>query len=485
MEKKIDSYNKNLEQNKEAPASWCVLPWSHISIKTNGTYRLCCHSETSQNRGLLRDKKNQPFHIGSADWADVINSPTMKAVRKTMLKGKWPEECIRCQREHDSGMISRNIYERQRLAGMETEIYPSYIKTKNLTRPDGEIPLEDFPVSFLDIRFGNLCNLKCIMCSPTDSSQWYEDHHSLWGKDHFYNGGKKIKLTADKNGKLKTEKNVFNWSDNKNLWRQIEKHKKQFRKIYIAGGEPLMIKRHYDFLQECVDQKLAGQIELEYNSNITLIPQKVWGIWRHFKRIIMGMSIDGFGKVNDLIRYPSQWSRIENNLLKFDQINGNFEPHIATTVSLLNIWHLPEFLEYIMQNNYKKIGPWAMSPLISPHPAHRPKYLNINILEEGFKERIKERFNFYKNKFSKKNWQSFYGDSQGCASWDEKVKSAHQMLDNYIKYMYKISYRKDELTQARSDFIYSMDKLDELRKTQWPKVFPELYESTLKWRKPS
>ena len=483
MEKTIDVYKENLEKNKEAPATWCVLPWSHISIKTNGVYRLCCHSESSKSRGLLRDKKNQPLHIESSDWSNVINSSTMKSVRKKMLKGEWPEECVRCQREYNSGMNSRNIYERNQLALLDTENYPNYIKAKAFTQPDGEISLKDFPVSYLDIRFGNLCNLKCVMCSPIDSSQWYDDYLSLWGGKHFYIGGKKVKLETDEKGRLKTEKKIFDWSENQNLWAQMEKNKKTFKRIYIAGGEPLMIHRQYDFLQQCIDQGIANQIEIEYNSNITVIPKKVWSIWKRFKSVVLGISLDGFGKVNNFIRYPSQWDKINRNLLQADrQIGGNLFFHITTTVSVLNIWHLPEFLEYILCSNYKRIGPWAKSPLISPHPAHRPDYLNINILEEDFKEKIKHRFDFYKNKFSKFNWQYSYGDSRGSASWNEKVSSACQILDSYIKYMYKISYSKNKLMYERNNFIYFMDKLDRLRKTQWQKTLPELYDSTKRWR---
>ena len=400
-----------------------------------------------------------------------------------MLKGKWSEECIRCNREYKSNMNSRNIYERVLLANViEPKNYPSYQKAKEMTKEDGSLSFKDFPVSFIDIRFGNHCNLKCIMCSPTDSNQWYDDYNKIWGYQHFTDSGEKIQLISDKKGKLQPEKNIYEWSDNQHLWNQIEKHIKDFRRIYIAGGEPLLIKEHYDFLEKCIKKGVAETLTLEYNSNITIIPPKAWSIWKSFKKVILGISLDGIKNINDFIRYPSKWNKIERNLSLFNETEGNFVLHITATISVLNIWHLPEILEYFIRSNYKNINSWETASLISPHPAHKPFYLNINILEDKFKERIEERFHSYKSKLSDFAWQSHYGLSTNI-SWEKKVERAGQILDNYVNYMRSITYSKEKLMESRSKFIHSMDKLDELRKTNWPVTLPELYKHTLEWRK--
>ena len=475
--------SENLNQNKGAPDSWCILPWSHININGNGTYRLCCHSEASKSRGVLRDIQGKPLHIKNSDWNNVVNSDRMKRIRKNMLEGKWSEDCIRCQREHFSGMMSRNIYERSYLAEItEPKNYPSYIKAKNLTRADGSITVKDFPVSFLDIRFGNLCNLRCMMCSPTDSNKWYDDYSAVWGYKHFYKSGERINLIPDSKNKLRTEKSVFNWSENKTLWAQIEKHMDQFRRIYIAGGEPLLIKSHYDFLKKCIKKGIADRLIIEYNTNITHIPEYSWDIWKQFKMIVMGISLDGYGSVNDLIRYPSKWELVKQNLLRFDgTTEGNFALHITMTVSVLNIWHLPEFIEYIMRSNYKKVGVWSHVSLITPHPVHRPHYLNVNILEDDFKEKVRKRFEDYKEKFRNLKWEEVCGESQRY-DWKIKTASACQILDNYMEYMKSTQYSKADLIRWRSNFIHFMDRLDSLRGTCWQKTLPELYRHTSGWR---
>ena len=481
VKKLKDSYHTNMEANKNAPDSWCVLPWTHISVKGNGSFRVCCHSAASESRGTIKDSSGKNLHIDSASWNDVLNSTMMKNVRKDMLEGKWSEPCLRCEREFKSGMKSRNIYERSLLAEItEQESYPSYEKAKALTQSDGTIKNEEFPITFLDIRFGNLCNLKCIMCSPTDSNQWYDDYNKVWGYNAFYDSGEKIDLVKNKKNKLEPAKDIFEWSDDPNLWEQIYKHINQFRRIYIVGGEPLMINAHYDFLQKCIDVGVADKLVLEYNSNITNIPQRAWKIWKYFKLVIMGVSIDGVGEVNNLIRFPSKWWKIEENFRKFTSAEGNFDIHITSTIQILNIWQLPEFIEYLMSSNYSRVGPWEETPVMTPHPVHRPAYLNINILDDKFKEKLKERFEQYKNKFIKTDWQQKYGNSKN-ATWEQKINHACKILDRFIRFMYKIKYDDKMLIKWRSNSVHYLDKLDEIRGTNWKETCPELYESMKSW----
>ena len=470
-----------MAMNKGAPDSWCPLPWSHISIKNNGSYRICCHSNVSLKQGILKDQNKKDLHISQAQWENVINSDKMKTVRRNMLKGIWSEECIRCKREFETGMNSRNLYERKALAqAIEPENYPNYTKTKQLTQENGSISFKDFPVSYLDIRFGNLCNLKCMMCGPTDSSKWYDDYYQIWKEDYFVDHGNKIKLKKTK-GSWKTEKNIYNWSEDPQLWLEIEKHIHTFRKIFIVGGEPLLIKPHYDFLKKCIEKNVSHKLTIQYNSNITEIPNKAWSLWKHFKSIEFYISIDGFGKVNDLIRYPSQWEKIKQNLDQFDTIGEPFKIVITPSISVLNIWQIPQFIEYVMKMNYKTIG-LPSAPLISPHPVHKPKHLNINILEDSFKEKIIRHFNRYKEKISQYDWKTHHGNSYNY-KWEAKIQNAVQILDRYVKYMYKISFPKDQVLEERKTFIHFMDKLDQVRNTSWKDSLPELYANTLNWRK--
>ncbi|MBC6415420.1 MAG: twitch domain-containing radical SAM protein [Bdellovibrionales bacterium] len=477
-----NSFDEKMKSNKGAPASWCPLPWSHISIRNNGFYRVCCHSNVSEGEGILKDEKKKAFHVSSAHWSELMNSSKMKKIRKNMLQGKWSKECIRCQREYELGMKSRNIYERKNLAtNIESlEDYPSYLKAKNKTKKDGSLSISDFPASFLDIRFGNLCNLKCIMCGPTESNKWYEDISFLDKQNYFYDSG--IKNQLYKKGKVwKIKKDIYNWSENSHFWSQMEKHIKTIRRLYIVGGEPFLIKAHFDFLQKCIEESVSYKIELEYNSNVTQIPKRAWEIWKHFKLVKVLASVDGFGKINDFIRYPSKWSSIKKNLNRFNSIEAPFSVTFASSISVLNIWHFPFFLQKLMEWNFKR-SDQNYTALVTSHPVHKPIYLNINILEDEFKEKLTKRFDIFNKKISEFNWSEKYGKSYGYV-WKIKVKRVNQVLSHYKRYLYKISFSKEELKIQRKYFILYMDSLDKIRNTNWSEVLPELYVSTLSWRK--
>lgn len=477
---------RNMQENKGAPAAFCPLPWSHINIKSNGSYRLCDRGNSSKNQGALKDKEGKPLHIGEADWDAVINSDLMKTVRKNMLEGKWSSECVRCKKEFLSGRKSRNFSVRDELAEIveNPENYPGYLKARELTKADGTIDLTDFPISFLGVQFGNLCNLKCVMCSPISSSAWYKEHSAIW-EPYFENGEQYVasmKNLKSFNEKSTIEKkNIFNWSDNPYLWQQIEKHIHQFRKVYITGGEPLLMDSYYQFLKWCVEKGVAKNLTIECVSNATYIPRRVWSLWKQFKRLYLGISLDGFGEINNFIRYPSKWDRIEQNISLLDRMKEqNFIPSVVTTVSVLNIWHIPEFVEYLMEKNYSQIG--KSDIILSAHLVYKPHYLNINVLEESFKEKIRRRFEKCKKEISNYNWQSACGNSL-LFSWEEKITKVCKILDYYKGFMNQISYSREELMEWRKQFIHYMDKLDTLRGLCWKETFPELYESTLKWRK--
>jgi sulfatase maturation enzyme AslB (radical SAM superfamily) len=194
----------------------------------------------------------------------------------------------------------------------------------------------------------------------------------------------------------------------------------------------------------------------------------------------MGVSIDGIGEVNNLIRFPSKWWKIEENFKKFTQAEGRFDLHITSTIQILNIWQLPEFIEYLLTNNYSRVGPWEETPVMTPHPVHRPAYLNVNILEDSFKQKLIQRFKEYKQKWNSTDWQKEYGDSNN-ATWEQKINHAKKILDRFETFMYSTKYEEQELIKWRSNSLHYLDKLDEIRGTDWKKTCPELYESMKVW----
>lgn len=430
--------------------TWCPLPWNHISIKGNGAFRVCCHSHTSKGRGTLLDENGKPVNVRTADWDEVRNSNLLKEVRLSQLKGEWHSACIRCEDETNSGMQSRIDYERDKWSDDDL----NFDIARQLTNTDGSINPKDFPIEYLDIRFGNLCNLKCIMCSPTDSSQWYNDYVNVWGWGGFTDTHGRVQLKLVGN-RYQAVDNPYDWYNNENIWNQLKKHKAGIERIYIVGGEPLIIEEHYDFLQHCIDSNVAKNIDIEYNSNITNVSERALEIWKHFKSIRIGISIDAVGLINELIRFPSKWSVIEKNLGILDEAEGNFSLWITASISVLNLWHLPDFLEWKINQNFKRINSWKEICIISPHPVHRPLYLNVQMLPKEGKKKVEKYFNERISSFTNNH--------------SNVINEYKRILNSYIEFM-----NMEDKSNVIPEFYYYMDKLDEIRGTAWREIIPEL-----------
>ena len=241
----------------------------------------------------------------------------------------------------------------------------------------------------------------------------------------------------------------------------------QIRKLYIVGGEPLMIDRHYEFLQKCVDQGHAKNIIVEYNTNLTNIPQRAWDVWKHFKQVNIGASIDGVGDINYYMRPPSRFDKIYENLLKVSKAEGNFKVWIAATINVFNVLHFPEFMEWILLNKIPRVNDDDWRPIITPHPLHGPKFYNIRMLPGWAKDHIKQKYEDYKPKLLKIIDESDFTEQRKASSRKEVVA----LLDQYVKYM----YAKD-FSEHLPQFWHATRKLDKIRNHSVETYIPELYE---------
>jgi len=446
--------------------TWCPLPWMSLNVRNNGDVRVCCNSNTSLGQGLISKEDGSFYNLRNDDVHSFRNAKLMKDIRKDILEGNYNPSCVRCKNEDDSGMESRRIW--------ESRIWEKHItitKAKEITKEDGEIDLAKAPLLYCDLRFGNLCNLKCRMCGPTDSSQWYDDQVGVWNSDTYKDSGKVIKLVKNDSGKYKPEVDIYSWYDNQSFWKGLEKEIPNIKRLYIVGGEPLLIDQHYEFLNKCIEFGKADEILIEYNTNLTNIPKRAWDIWKHFEMIQIGASIDGVGKINDYIRHPSKWSQIEANLRKIDNAEGNFKVWWAATIQAYNMTHLPDMMMWKLEQNFKRINhPLIITdrPIITPHPLHSPDFLNIKIFPKHSKKYIENYFNECKLKFKDKIFSIQYENI------DQSKKTYNyfcKILDTYVNYM-----NKDDYSVHLKKFWQYTNKLDEIRGESLREVSPITYE---------
>ena len=442
-------------------SKWCPLPWIHMAIRNNGDLRVCCQANTSENGGIYHNQNGQAYNCAQSDFYESRNCQMAKDIRKSMLRGEVHEACARCDREDASGMSSRRQYERR-----NWENVFNYEQAKNLTHVDGTIEADRLPVMYYDIRFGNLCNLKCRMCGPTDSSKWYSDQVKVWGNTYKDSHGL-VKLIEKKPGVYSPEVDGYKWFEEEFFWQHMEGQMDHIKHLYMVGGEPLLISQHFEFLEKCVARGVAGNIVLEYNSNITQIPDKAWELWRQFKRIQFGVSVDGMGMVNDYIRFPSRWENIEKNLRKLDMAEGNFVVWLACTVQAYNILYLPDFIKWKLESGFSRINSTRDRRLITPHPLHNPSFLNVKMLPTRAKQMVLGKF------------EEFFPWLEQWLSTKEfslEVKQEYQACAQSIFKSYADYMMKEDWSHLVPKFLNYTQKLDQLRGQSIEEALPELYE---------
>jgi hypothetical protein len=427
------------------------------SIRNTGDMRVCCHANPSETGGILRDESGKPYNASSADLVAARNAPLLKEVRRAMSEGRWHAACVRCQNEENSNIRSRRRY--------ETEIWADVISEPvalSGTLKDGEIDPSRFPLAHADIRFGNLCNLKCRSCGPTDSSKWYSDHVKLHGPS-FREQTTQVRLNEDR-GMYRPSPDLYAWHGSPEFWAQLERQMPTIRQMYLVGGEPLLIDAHYDFLEKCVRAGHASRIKIEYNSNITAIPERAWRLWKHFRLVQVGASIDGIGAVNDYIRHPSKWPAVLANLQKLDEAEGEFRVLISSTVMIYNVLHLPDMLIWKARQNFRRVNMDSWKPLITPHPLHKPSHLNIQALPHEVKLRVAAHY-------AAKTPEVIDAiRASGLADPRRALESASGLMEKYLDFM----WAKD-LSSFMPAFWDYTNKLDAIRGESLRQSIPDLW----------
>lgn len=418
--------------------TFCPIPWIFQAARANGDLRVCCQANVTKNRGVIRHTNGNAYNAGIDDLDEARNAELMREMRLNMLNGVWNSECGRCLSEEQSGLNSRRQYEQE-------QWNYTIDQARNETLEDGSIDVNKTPVKYYDLRFGNFCNLKCRMCGPTDSNAWYDDWIKLTGSNFFKETSGDVEI-KEVNGKLCASD--YDWPNHEPFWEYLEKHINNIRHIYFAGGEPMLIDRHYDFLQKCIDQDNAKDIIIEYNTNMSTLPPRVAKLWEQFKQVRVGASIDGYGKVIEYQRYPAKWDKIYKNLKSLDSMPSNVIGWLAFTVTAYNVNHMIDFMKWkLTESGFNKINSTKRRPVITHHVAHHPQHLNIRVLPDDAKQKLTKRFDEFVQWVKDNNFDEY------------TVKHATDITQGVCKYMNSDSY----YTTHWDEFKRYTKRLDAIR----------------------
>jgi sulfatase maturation enzyme AslB (radical SAM superfamily) len=340
----------------------------HRLTDEQGFHQLCCVADGEGNN--LRGVDGERLHIGQRLTDEqVLNSPTLKTVRAQMTRGEWPAACERCRQAEESGAISVRGHMNQRFAADSQDALLAR------TREDGS--LKDPVVRYADIRLGNVCNLTCRMCGPLASRLWSPHYNEVQPKAYRIPGDELKVLGGN------------NWVKDESLAWLLEQTLPTVDALHFAGGEPLIVPEMAEALELCIRSGRAGEIELSYNTNLTVLPEKVTSLWRHFRHVSLLCSVDGYGILNGYIRRPSRWSDIDRNLKlldsHFDEWNIRWAV-VSATIQIYNVLSIRDLFEYLRNSGFSRL-----TPLPQLVPLFTPRYLSIQSLPPAAKAEARRR----------------------------------------------------------------------------------------------
>jgi len=393
--------------------TFCMYPWIHIHAYPTGAAYPCCHAEMAYPVGNVRT------HTLKQVW----NSPSLKKLRIDMLTDTPNSACTRCYEQEDSGFFSG-----RRSANKH---HGHHIARVAETQEDGS--LERFEMTYWDIRFSNLCNLRCRSCGHIFSSQWYQDQAKLAGGD------------------WKDRNQVLNYAGRTetDMWEQLLPHIDYVEQIYFAGGEPLLMEEHYRILDELVRRK-RFDVRLIYNTNFThtdLKGQSVFEYWKQFDSVAVGASLDGSDRYAEYIRKGTNWSQVQQNRIEMLQVCPDVDFYISPTLSIMNAWHLPDFHR-----------DWVQRGLI------KPQDLNVNILQDPVHLRIDIAPIKYKQRLRIK-----YQEHVEWLQDKDQLERASVGFESAIKFM-----MATDNTHLIDTFWRKTHELDSIRAERLLDVIPEL-----------
>lgn len=404
--------DKKLSSSKH----FCILPWMHARINQCGEIYPCCRIENFYSYGSL---KNNTFK-------DIWNSKAVKDMRVELMNDRAFTTCNDCYKIDTQGGTS--------LRQKANRDFSHHLHKVKSTGRDGEIKAYD--LEFLDIRFSNLCNFKCRSCNHQNSTAWYSDAR------HF---------EADvPNGIVKPHENSGV------VWDLIQSQLPTLKRIYLAGGEPLLQEEHYKLLEFLISQNRTD-IHIEYNTNLSQLKLKNWNaveLWSQFKKITVAASLDGVKSQGELIRNGMQWQNTVNNFNLITRAVPNVDFVLAPTISVLNSFHITEAIEeFINLEMLKNADALRLNILL------QPSYLSINILDTKERNSLKNHYETFLKKMSKSISDSLF----------IKIKSE---LFRVLEHLELTSSSEEERLRFKKFNL----KLDHLRNERTLLLFPELVD---------
>jgi len=306
---------------KNLPEKFCVLPWISLETTPIGSVRPCCLTTAL----ITKETANQ-YNLAEDSLESIRNSKFMKALRQGFLRGYKPVICERCWAEEDANRTSKRMHMLNKLKG----IIPDDLTT------------DPKPLAFVDLKLGNICNIACRICGSWSSSTYASEELNELPREE-----RKHNYAYDMNrlGAWPRKATAF--------WDELLDNAKDIKYLEITGGEPFMIKEHFEFLEKLVELGYSSDIEIHYNTNGTIYPEQA-GIWEQFKHVEIAFSIDDISDRFEYQRHGANWNSVVSNISQFKQLkknNNNISLQVCVTSNIFNVYYLEELAKWIECQN--------------------------------------------------------------------------------------------------------------------------------------
>ncbi len=377
--------------------TFCIHPWKGLTVNNaNNSVRVCCMS--------VQDIPNASLKTNTME--EISNNEWLQGLRNSLQYGIRHKNCKACWEEEDAGMTSK----RQR-------------------DTDFDAPLPDTTVSILDLKLGNLCNLKCRICNPYNSSKWFQewadvrvDSSSL---SHFTENIKSIKTL---------------WDDDSKIWDNLEAAMPNVTHMELYGGEPFLIKRLWELLAFTKQAGNSKNISIHFNTNGSVsLTDEQWSILQEFKAVDFQVSLDDVGARHSYQRHPSDWNVVRENVLKFKSVPW-LKMNTNITISMYNLYYIDESSQQIFDE---------FGTDVYFNQLHRPDTLSITHLSPEIKSILVDKM---------KNARAFKRD-----------------IDNTLNRV-----ATDPNPELVKKFLQETEIHDKYRNESFSATFPEWYELLMK-----
>jgi len=336
------------DKNKD---KFCIMPFLHMEIQTQGGVFSCCHSHSPEEVGNL--------HSDSLE--SIWKGKTLKSFKENFLNGKARDlkHCEDCFFFESLDATSWRQVQNKNWKLLEDQAIA------------GEI---NQPLS-LGVRFSNLCNFACRTCKPSTSTGWFRDASFLNPRGEYH----KIESTPKHTSVLE----------------QIDPFIDNLQHMYISGGEPLLEEEHYLLLETLL--KRNPDIELSYDTNLSGLTFKNWDVvelWKGFKKIDLSASIDGFGQKGEFIRKGLDWHKYLENWNRVKKECPHIRMMMNFTLSIYNMFHVLEFIDEVIRlDMYSDNDPIDLTISL----VEDPQWQSIQALPLAIKDELKKRYSEYEN----------------------------------------------------------------------------------------